>query len=218
VPVRKAAEAIAVSPEAVRTWIQRGELPAYRAGRLLRVRMKDLHDFLRSSPPHETRLSVEEEADRILARVREQKAIQCSRCHHLPMKHPRGGKCVVRNWECKKLERPQSVSGKPDGTRARPPRLGTDPEFRSAFSIRSCVMRSAACACSRSCLAAARRSRVAAVRQGCMSNIAPPIWAGLRASVEVDPRIGHRVRRSRRWAFTSAGAKQACRTISWAIV
>ncbi len=85
-PLKKAAEVMSVSPDAVRSWIQRGDLPAYHAGDLLRVRMKNLPDFLRASP-QETPLNPEEEAERFLARIREKDATRCPGCHHLPMKH-----------------------------------------------------------------------------------------------------------------------------------
>lgn len=42
-----AAQQYGVSPRTVREWIKRGQLPAYRVGRLLMVRRDDLDAFAR---------------------------------------------------------------------------------------------------------------------------------------------------------------------------
>ena len=45
--VSEVAEVCRVSPRTVRRWIERGELPAHRLGRQLRISEKDLKIFLR---------------------------------------------------------------------------------------------------------------------------------------------------------------------------
>ena len=45
--VSEVAEFCRVSPRTVRRWIERGELPAHRLGRQVRVSEKDLKIFLR---------------------------------------------------------------------------------------------------------------------------------------------------------------------------
>jgi excisionase family DNA binding protein len=69
--IARAAEIADVQPATVRAWINRGELPGHRAGRLLRVRMSDLRTFLaRQGDQQETALDLDERARQILDRAR----------------------------------------------------------------------------------------------------------------------------------------------------
>ncbi len=45
--ISEVAEVCRVSPRTVRRWIERGEMPAHRLGRQLRISEKDLKIFLR---------------------------------------------------------------------------------------------------------------------------------------------------------------------------
>ena len=56
VSVRKAASMAGVNPSSIRTWIAKGWIPGYRAGRLTRVRIPDLIGFMASGPPRDERM------------------------------------------------------------------------------------------------------------------------------------------------------------------
>jgi putative molybdopterin biosynthesis protein len=45
------AELLSVTPGAVRNWVRTGQLKGYRAGRLIRVNMKDVESFLEGRKP-----------------------------------------------------------------------------------------------------------------------------------------------------------------------
>jgi excisionase family DNA binding protein len=53
VSVRKAAAMAGVNASSIRSWIAKGWIPGYRAGRLTRVRIPDLLQFMASGPPRD---------------------------------------------------------------------------------------------------------------------------------------------------------------------
>jgi excisionase family DNA binding protein len=67
---QEAADRCGVSEKTVRTWVQRGKLPASRAGRLLRIDRRDLEDYLASGngAPSSNRLDADALASNILFR------------------------------------------------------------------------------------------------------------------------------------------------------
>jgi excisionase family DNA binding protein len=67
---QEAAEHCGVSEKTVRTWVQRGKLPASRAGRLLRIDRRDIEDYLTSGngAPSSNRLDADALASNILFR------------------------------------------------------------------------------------------------------------------------------------------------------
>ncbi len=50
-PVSEAAELAGVAPGTIRAWIDEGRLGRYHAGRVLRVKRRELEDYLASPPP-----------------------------------------------------------------------------------------------------------------------------------------------------------------------
>jgi excisionase family DNA binding protein len=67
---QEAAARCGVSEKTIRTWVQRGKLPASRAGRLLRIDRRDLEDYLTSGngAPSSNRLDADALASNILFR------------------------------------------------------------------------------------------------------------------------------------------------------
>ena len=55
ITVEKAASIAGVSQSSIRTWIRKGWIPAYRPGRLTRIRIHDLMMFMASGPPTDSR-------------------------------------------------------------------------------------------------------------------------------------------------------------------
>lgn len=57
---KEVADILSVSPAAVRHWVRTGKLKGFKAGRLIRVRLKDVQEFLASTEPYEREDNVAE--------------------------------------------------------------------------------------------------------------------------------------------------------------
>lgn len=68
--MQRAAEIAHVNPNSIRNWIRRGELREYRAGRLVRVRLAELHRYLARPAETTAAVNVEEAVQRMLAKGR----------------------------------------------------------------------------------------------------------------------------------------------------
>lgn len=70
VSMQRAAEIAQVNPNSIRNWIRRGDLREYRAGRLVRVRLAELHRYLARPPETTTAVNAEQDVRRMLAKAR----------------------------------------------------------------------------------------------------------------------------------------------------
>src|SRR5438128_6506439 len=67
--VAEAARMAGVRPPTVRSWIDRGHLPGHRAGRLFRVRLDQLEEFLANGPvDKQNRIDLDQRAEQIVLR------------------------------------------------------------------------------------------------------------------------------------------------------
>jgi excisionase family DNA binding protein len=102
---KKAAVLVGVSPGTIRSWIHEGDLRGYRGGKLLGVRLSELHAFMRRQESHPTK-TADEMANQILAQIQESHARRCVTCSHAPSKHEGGAfKCRVRGCGCSRWTR-----------------------------------------------------------------------------------------------------------------
>jgi len=67
----EAARWIKIKPETIREWVRRGELRAYRRGKLIRIQRADLEAFLRGA--HEAEEAIEARAERVIASLDERR-------------------------------------------------------------------------------------------------------------------------------------------------
>jgi excisionase family DNA binding protein len=70
VSAARAAEIAGVRAATIREWVSRGRLPSHRAGRLVRVRTDDLHQFLAGSQERKGVVDIDSRRRRALARLR----------------------------------------------------------------------------------------------------------------------------------------------------
>src|SRR5262245_21117176 len=69
--IDRAAEMAGVRPPTVRSWVERGDLPGHRAGRLLRVKSQELQAFMARGPVcRNPALDLDSRAEAILAKGR----------------------------------------------------------------------------------------------------------------------------------------------------
>lgn len=100
--LKSAAEILEVSERTIKSWVRKGDLPAYMTGRAWRLRESELHSFIRRQSMRRT--ESEDAVDRCVNTIYASSASECRVCGHLPkMHHPHRG-CVVRNCSCRKWE------------------------------------------------------------------------------------------------------------------
>lgn len=96
----QAATIASVSTRAVRLWIHQGRLPAFHAGRLVRVSLDDLRAFLEPKS-YDSPCAPEQEADLAFERRHARDTTRCPDCGHLQMWHLRGG-CRAKKCTCQR--------------------------------------------------------------------------------------------------------------------
>lgn len=88
VSAAQAAAIAGVSQGIIRVWIRQGRLHEYRAGRVLRISIDEVHAFMEPKPlqPESERMP-EELADLHFRRMIEVNKTRCPDCRHLPTWH-----------------------------------------------------------------------------------------------------------------------------------
>jgi excisionase family DNA binding protein len=102
ISVKAAAQLVGVRTETIRSWLQAGSFPAYRAGRILRIRRAELESYLARKDDGPLKLDPEAMAREILARAAVVDATRCKSCRHVPLMHSTG-RCRARGCSCRKL-------------------------------------------------------------------------------------------------------------------
>ena len=98
----QAASIAAVSPGAIRAWIREGRLREYRAGRVLRISIDELHAFLEAKPLEpESQHTPEELAHLAVERMIQVNMTRCPECQHLSRWHFHDG-CRAKNCKCRR--------------------------------------------------------------------------------------------------------------------
>jgi excisionase family DNA binding protein len=100
--VKEAAQLVGVRAETIRSWLQAGYFPAYRAGRILRIRRVELESYLARKDEGPPKLDPEAMAREILGRAAAVDATRCKSCRHVPLMHSTGP-CRARGCSCRKL-------------------------------------------------------------------------------------------------------------------
>ena len=103
VSASQAAAIADVSQGTIRIWIRQGRLHEYRAGRVLRISIDELHAFMEAKPIQpESERTPEELAAEFVERITQEDKTRCPDCRHLPKWHLPGG-CRGKNCRCKRL-------------------------------------------------------------------------------------------------------------------
>lgn len=100
VSAAQAATIANVSQGTIRVWIRQGRLHEYRAGRVLRISIDDLHAFMEAKPA-ESEETPEELAVQFVERRTQEDKTRCPQCRHLPSWHLHDG-CRAKNFKCKR--------------------------------------------------------------------------------------------------------------------